>query len=135
MTSHAAAVPSVSYLQWMISSLGPVNLAALLVIGVLSMLLSALLLTRGRGPFSDSTLVLIVLSPLLLGIFLAVQGAISSFQVIAMSSASPKPADVAEGVSASLFSLQMGILCMLPGLLIGICGGLLKAMSSRRIEH
>ena len=52
---------------------------------------------RGKGPMAAACLVLIVHVPFLIGILSATQGAIVSYDWIAMSATSPSPAEVADG--------------------------------------
>ena len=52
---------------------------------------------RGKGSMAAAGLVLIVHVPFLIGILSATQGAIVSYDWIAMSATSPSPAEVADG--------------------------------------
>ncbi len=53
------------------------------------------------------------LSPMI-GLFGTVHGMISSFQVIAVSEATPKPAELAEGISTALFTTLIGLAVAIP---------------------
>jgi biopolymer transport protein ExbB len=55
------------------------------------------------------------LSPMI-GLFGTVQGMISSFQVIALGGASPKPAELAEGISTALFTTLVGLAVAIPAI-------------------
>ena len=55
------------------------------------------------------------LSPMI-GLFGTVQGMIQSFQVIASGGASPKPADLAEGISTALFTTLVGLAVAIPAI-------------------
>lgn len=55
------------------------------------------------------------LSPMI-GLFGTVHGMISSFQVIALGGASPKPADLAEGISTALFTTLVGLAIAIPAI-------------------
>jgi biopolymer transport protein ExbB len=55
------------------------------------------------------------LSPMI-GLFGTVHGMISSFQVIAISEATPKPADLAEGISTALFTTLIGLAIAIPAI-------------------
>ena len=55
------------------------------------------------------------LSPMI-GLFGTVQGMIASFQVIALGGASPKPADLAEGISTALFTTLVGLAIAIPAI-------------------
>ncbi len=55
------------------------------------------------------------LSPMI-GLFGTVHGMISSFQVIAISQATPKPAELAEGISTALFTTLIGLAIAIPAI-------------------
>lgn len=55
------------------------------------------------------------LSPMI-GLFGTVHGMISSFQVIALGGASPKPAQLAEGISTALFTTLIGLAVAIPAI-------------------
>ena len=55
------------------------------------------------------------LSPMI-GLFGTVQGMIASFQVIASGGASPKPSDLAEGISTALFTTLVGLAVAIPAI-------------------
>jgi biopolymer transport protein ExbB len=55
------------------------------------------------------------LSPMI-GLFGTVQGMISSFQVIALGGATPKPAELAAGISTALFTTLVGLAVAIPAI-------------------
>jgi len=55
------------------------------------------------------------LSPMI-GLFGTVQGMIESFQVIALGGASPKPAELAQGISTALFTTLVGLAVAIPAI-------------------
>ncbi len=55
------------------------------------------------------------LSPMI-GLFGTVQGMISSFQVIALGGSSPKPSDLAAGISTALFTTLVGLAVAIPAI-------------------
>lgn len=55
------------------------------------------------------------LSPMI-GLFGTVHGMISSFQVIALGGASPKPAELAAGISTALFTTLVGLAVAIPAI-------------------
>jgi biopolymer transport protein ExbB len=55
------------------------------------------------------------LSPMV-GLLGTVHGMISSFQVIALGGASPKPAELAEGISTALFTTLVGLILAIPAI-------------------
>jgi len=52
----------------------------------------------------------------MIGLFGTVQGMISSFQVIAKGGATPKPADLAAGISTALFTTLVGLFIAIPAI-------------------
>lgn len=55
------------------------------------------------------------LSPMI-GLFGTVQGMISSFQVIALGGSTPKPSDLAAGISTALFTTLVGLAVAIPAI-------------------
>lgn len=55
------------------------------------------------------------LSPMI-GLFGTVHGMIASFQVIAVGGATPKPSDLAEGISTALFTTLIGLAVAIPAI-------------------
>lgn len=55
------------------------------------------------------------LSPMI-GLLGTVQGMIASFQVIALGGATPKPAELAEGISTALFTTLVGLVIAIPAI-------------------
>lgn len=52
----------------------------------------------------------------MIGLFGTVHGMITSFQVIAVSGATPKPAELAEGISTALFTTLIGLAVAIPAI-------------------
>jgi len=116
-----------SILEWAIPALGEYALL-LPVVGVLSFILIAVLLFRGKGPFAGASLVLVVALPLLVGLFGAITGLLKSFSVIAMSELAPEASQMAMGISTALFSLLVGTFITGGLLVIAILGSFIKAL-------
>ena len=55
------------------------------------------------------------ISPMI-GLFGTVQGMIASFRIIATGGATPKPADLAEGISTALFTTLLGLAIAIPAI-------------------
>ena len=77
-----------------------------------------------------AALVLVVHAPLLLGAYAALSGAASSFNVLAMSDATPKASAVAEGISTALVAPMAGILLMIPGYATAAIGALMRCLTT-----
>ena len=117
-----------SLLSWMITALGFPYLVILPLAGLLCFLLAGFVVLRGKGPMAAAALILIVHVPLLIGVFAAIQGAIASYTVIAMSVSSPKPSEVAAGISTALFAPLVGMLLMVPGYATAAIGALIRSL-------
>ena len=124
-----------SMLSWMLSSLGAFYTIVIPLAGLVCFVLALLVVMRGRGPLAGAALVLIVHVPLLIGIFAAIQGAIASYQVIAMSAVAPKPSHVAAAVSTSLFAPLASMLVIIPGYAAAAIGAFVRCMSASADER
>ena len=101
---------------------------ALPLAGLVCFLLVLLLVLRGKGPMAAASLILIVHVPLLIGLFAAIQGAIASYTVIAMSAVTPKPSEVADGISTALVGPLVGMMLMVPGYATAALGSLIRSL-------
>ncbi|WP_417849385.1 MotA/TolQ/ExbB proton channel family protein [Thalassoglobus sp.] len=131
MSPEITTVQQQTYLAWMIQSLGGPCLMLLLMSSFLSIIVSLVIVVRGKGPMATAALLLVVHSPFWVGLFFAITGGINSFRVIATSPVSPKPSELAEGISTALFSPLAGLLLMVPGYLIAGLGSFIRSMKDR----
>ncbi|HCS51957.1 hypothetical protein [Rubinisphaera sp.] len=122
-----------SYVGWMLSSLGIFSLLIPLAT-LISLAMILTLLMRSRGSMSAAAIISLVPVPFLLGMIACFNGAIEAFQVIALSTVSPKPADLADGISTSLMGMMAGLLFTVPTLLLAILGCFFRAMTARPVE-
>lgn len=122
-----------SVLHWMFTSLGPMYSLLLPLAALLSFIFVLILLFRGKGPMAAASLILIVHVPLLIGIFAAIHGAIASYTVIAMSEATPKPAELAEGISTALFAPLVGMFLMIPSYVTAAIGSFVRSLTAKAI--
>ena len=127
MSPNAVPVQQ-SYLSWMFAALGPYALLLPLA-GLLCFLLALVLVARGKGPMVAACLILIVHVPLLIGVFAALQGGIASYTVIAASATTPKPSDVAAGISTALFAPLVGMMLMVPGYATAAVGAFIRSLA------
>lgn len=123
-----------SFAAWMIRSCGIWGILSTGT-GFLGFLLALLIVFRGEGPFAAAALILIVLAPALIGCCGFLAGMIQSFQVIATSTTSPKPYEIADGIATGLFSPLLGFLMMVPGFAAASLGSLYRSMSVPRPEQ
>ena len=119
-----------SLLSWMFTALGFPYLILLPLAGALCFFLALIVVIRGKGPMAAAALILIVHVPLLIGVFAAIQGGIASYAVIAMSEATPKPADVAAGISTALVAPMVGMLLMVPAYATAVIGAFTRALGA-----
>ncbi|MCA8988924.1 MAG: hypothetical protein KDA78_14845 [Planctomycetaceae bacterium] len=124
MPAHA----SPSYLGWLLSSIGPVFLLIFAVTFLVSGIICVIIIFRERGAIPAAALVLAAHFPLIVGIISAVISGISAFQLIAMSAVSPKPSELAAGISGALFSLLAGAILTLMLYVICILGGVMTSL-------
>ncbi|MDP6447567.1 MAG: MotA/TolQ/ExbB proton channel family protein, partial [Pirellulaceae bacterium] len=68
---------------------------------------------------------------LLLGIFGTIQGFISSYMVIATAGSTPKPSDMATGISAGLFASLVGLMATFPGYFVVAIGLFIRTLQAR----
>lgn len=120
-----------SLLSWMFTALGFPYVVLLPLAGLLCFLLALVLVLRGRGPMAAAALMLIVHVPLLIGVFAAIEGGIASYTVIATSAATPKPSEVAAGVSTALFAPLVGMILMVPGYATAALGAFIRALVAK----
>ena len=119
-----------SFMNWILAALGFPYVIVLPLAGILCFSLALILVIRGKGPMAAASLILIVHVPLLIGVFAALQGGIASYVVIATSESTPKPAEVAAGISTALIAPLVGIILMVPGYAIAALGAMIRALAS-----
>ena len=124
----SAVRPRQSFLIWFIGSLGWKYTLLLPLAALVSFVLTAALVMAGKGRTTGAALVFIVPLPLVIGLFGTLEGAVSSFMVIAMSDTAPKPAMIAEGISTSLVTPMVGMLLMAPSYLLAVVGLTVRAL-------
>lgn len=118
-----------SYLMWFFSALGWKYTLLLPLAGLLAFVLTLLVVTRGKGPAQVGALLFIVPLPVLIGIYGVVEGLIASYQVIAMSNTTPRPSQVAEGVSMSLVAVMVGMFLATPSYLAATAGLIVRSFT------
>jgi len=106
-----------SFLMWMFHALGPFYLVVLPLAGLVVFVGAILVVSLNRRPAVIAAFLVFLPLPLMIGLFGSVQGMISSLSVLATSAATPKPSDVAAGISSGLFTTLMGLLVTVPSYL------------------
>jgi hypothetical protein len=119
-----------SMLQFIWSGLGYLYGPLLLVSAAVALLVTLLLVFRGRGPMAAAASVLVVNVPVLIGLFGFLEGMLQGFMVIANSTTSPRPSDVAVGVSTALVTPLAGIALSAPCYLVALIGTVVRSLRS-----
>ena len=122
-----------SLLIWAYNSLGMMYAILLPIAGLVSFVLASVVVFRGKGAMSAAALILIVHTPLLIGLFAALQGAIASYTMIANAPTTPKPSEIAGGISTALVAPMFGMLLMIPGYAIAAIGSFVRSLSGSSI--
>ena len=124
-----------SFLSWMFHALGFPYVILLPLAGLVCFLLALILVLRGKGPMAAAGLILIVHVPLLIGVFAAIQGGIASYTIIATSATTPKPSEVAAGISTALFAPLVGMVLMVPGYATAALGAFIRSFGADAAHH
>jgi len=124
---NQAPVPQ-SFLHWVISSVGGFYLILLLVSAALALILTTLVVVRGKGPHAGIALIFIVPLPLLIGIFVAILSGMQALSVIAMSDVQVKPSIIGEAYATALTGPLLGLVLMAPSYLLAMFGMLVRGM-------
>jgi hypothetical protein len=122
MDEHVAGPARESFLLFLLNALGWRYSLGLPLFAVIALVLTLILVARGRGPNVGAALVFIVPLPLLLGLFGALDGLLMSYAVLASSAVAPKPSEVAAGYSAALVTVMVGFVAMGPAFLVATAG-------------
>ena len=118
-----------SLLIWAYNALGLMYMILLPLAGLVSFVLALIVVCRGKGAMSAASLILIVHTPLLIGMFGALQGAIAFYTVIANATTTPKPSEIAGGISTALVAPQVGMLLMIPGYATAAIGSFVRSFT------
>ena len=124
-----------SFLSWFFNALGFQYAILLPLAGLMCFLLALILVLRGKGPMAAAGLILIVHVPLLIGVFAAIQGGIASYTVIAMSVTTPKPSEVAVGISTALVAPMVGMFLMVPGYATAALGAIIRSFGADGVQR
>ena len=119
-----------SYLMWFLSALGVKYTLLLPLAGFVAFLVVAFLLWKGKGPAMVGALLLVVPAPIFLGVMGVVEGLIAMYQVIGMSSVTPKPSEIAEGISMSLVAAMVGLVLAMPAYFLATFGLIVRSLIS-----
>ena len=121
-----------SRLAWMFEALGPFYGLVLPASGLAIFIGALLVVALSRRPAVIAAFLVFLPLPLLIGIFGSIQGFIASYSVVAMSPVTPKPSDVAQGISTGLFSSLVGLMATFPAYFVLAIGLFLRTVFSPR---
>lgn len=117
-----------SFLQWIFMALGLKYTLLLPLAAFVAFVLTLIVLLRGKGPMAAAALIFIVPMPFLIGIYGAIDGLISVYQVIAATAVQPKPSELAEGTSMALAAPMVGMLLMIPAYTLATVGSIVRSL-------
>jgi hypothetical protein len=108
-----------SFALWLFRAMGIRYTIWLPFFTVLAFVLALLAVMKFKPPYLTATLLAVVPLPIYIGAVGVIDGLVASFQVIALSGATPRSSDVADGAAMSLVTLQVGLILALPLYLMG----------------
>lgn len=117
-----------SYLAWLVRSLGWRYTLFLPLAAMLSCVLTGVLLLAGKGKSTGAAIAFVVAIPFLIGVFGMFDGLMSSFIVLSQSGTSPKPSEIAEGISTSIVTPLVGMFLMGPSYLLATVGLFIRSL-------
>lgn len=123
-----------TYLSWMFESLGPFY--ALVIPGTAFLLFvgACLVVAMSRRPAVIAAFLVSLPLPFLIGLFGSLQGFITAYSAIAYSPVTPKPSDIAMGVSTELFSSLVGLFVTFPSYFVLAIGLFLRTALSGKTQ-
>lgn len=129
MQPELGPVPQ-SFLSWILTALGFKYAILLPVSALVGFVLTLIVVVRGKGPTAGVALVLIIPVPLLIGVFAAIEGGISSFKEIATRATDPAPGQVAAIISTLLVAPMVGMVLMAPSYILAILVSSVRSFSA-----
>ncbi len=117
-----------SFLVFLFRSLGMRYAFLIPLVALAAFVIVLIVVIRGKGPFAVSAMVFAIAMPLLVGLNGALDGMLASYQVIAMSTQSPKPNEIAQGVSMSLVAPLVAMFFTTPAFFTALVGSLLRSL-------
>jgi hypothetical protein len=120
-----------SMLMWTFNALGWRYTLMLPASALLAFVLTLGVVIRG-GPYAGWALLFIVPMPVWVGALGFFDGMIMSYNVIAMSETSPKPSEIAFGISTSLVTPVVGMVLMTPAYLVAAVGLFIRTLMGEK---
>lgn len=123
-----------SFLYWMVEALGPFYSLVIPLAGLVIFMGACLVVAMSRRPAVIAAYLVFLPLPLLIGIYGSIQGFIASYSVIAASVVTPKPSEVAAGISTGLFTSLVGLMVSFPAYFVLASGLFLRTLYSPRTD-
>lgn len=111
-----------SYLLWLFHALGFRYSVLLSAAGLLSFVLTLIVVRRGKGPMVGAALLFIVPLPFLIGLYSVLEAVDAVCTVLAASTTTPTSSELAQGIGMSLAALWVGMLLAAPSYLVAVLG-------------
>lgn len=108
-----------SFIVWLMMAMGIRFTLWLPLVTILAFVLALIAILRFKTPYLTAILLAVVPLPIYVGTLGVIDGMVSSFQVIALSSVTPQSSEFAIGAGMSLVTLQVGLILALPLYLMG----------------
>jgi len=123
-----------SLLSWMFNAIGLFYGLVLPLAGFVIFIGACLVVARSRRPAVIAAYLVFLPLPLLIGVYGSIRGFIASYSVIAMSTSTPNPAEVAEGISTALFTSLVGLMVTFPAYFVLAIGLFTRTLFSQKKE-
>ncbi|MGI8980876.1 MAG: hypothetical protein ACR2FY_16735 [Pirellulaceae bacterium] len=117
-----------NFLMWILSALGWRYILILPASAILSFVLVALLLAKGKGSHLGAAMGFIVAIPFLIGLCALLEHLIAGYMVLAESPSTPKYSELARGIGTSLVSPLAALFLMVPSYLLATVGLTIRAL-------
>lgn len=130
----SSAPQASSMASQLLNGVGLFGLALLLLSGLAALAIVCLMAWRGRGPMAVCTVLLAAHTPLLFSVLLALSGIWNSYRIIATSGTTPRPSELAFGISTALLAPRLALLLTLPIYAVAILGCMVRALTAPRKE-
>jgi hypothetical protein len=132
MQPEVGPVPQ-SFLSWVLAALGFKYAILLAVSALVSFVLTVIVVVRGKGAMAGVALLLTIPIPMLIGVFAAIEGGVSSFPVIATLGKESAPGQVAAFlISTLLVAPMVGMALMAPSYILAILVSFFRSLSADR---
>lgn len=123
-----------SFLSWMFSALGPFYGLLIPLTGFALFIGACCVVGLNRRPAVVAAFLVFLPLPLMIGLFGSVHGFISSLSIIATAGSTPRPSEIAEGISMGLFTTLVGLLVTFPSFFVLAFGLFFRTLMDKSAE-